>query len=223
MRCVVLVPLRLGTDQRRWQLWDWTRYYLEQIGWDIFIGDAPGETFNRSASVNVAARKAGRWDVALVGDADTVQQVSAVHEAAEVVSTGLVVPWTHRIKLSQEGTEKLARHGPGAVTDWDRDKRDTTRPWGGGATVVVSRTTFEAVGGFDEKFTGYGNEDLAFRAAIETLVGPTQRTAGLVWHLFHKPAPRVGTSRAATPENQLRWNLYRRARSDPAAMRELVG
>jgi hypothetical protein len=203
-------------------LWDWARPFLEQIGWPIFEGDAPHDVFNRSAAINAAARKAGEWDVALIADADTVQQVSAAHEAAEIAGDGLVIPWTHRIKLSAEGTEKLARHGTGAVTDWDRDKRDTTRPWGGGATVVVSRTTFEAVGGFDENFRGYGNEDLAFRAAVETLVGPTQRTAGLVWHLHHRPVPRVGTVLAATRENQTRWNLYRAANGKPDAMRELV-
>jgi hypothetical protein len=225
MRAVVLVPWR-PSDDRRQLLWDWTRPFLEEIGWELFTGDGGGEPFSRAAAMNAAAAAAGEWDVALLGDADTVQDVATAHRAAlQALEVGMVIPWSHRIKLSQAGTFKLARRGPEAVSDADRDPRDRTSPEGGGATVVVSRSAWDVVGGMDESFRGYGNEDLAFRAAIETLVigDGTPRADGVVWHLYHKPVRNVGTRLAATQSNRQRWDLYRKARWKPDAMRGLLG
>lgn len=225
MRAVILIAWRPGGDDRRRQLWDWTRAFLEEIGWPIVTADAPGEVFSRARALNVAARAAGKWDVALIGDADTVQDVDAAHRTlARTPEVGLVIPWTHRIKLSQEGTLKLVRGGPGAVTYHDRDPRDTTAPWGGGATLMVSRAAFQAVGGFDERFEGYGNEDLAFHAAVETLVvgAGAPHEAGLVWHLWHRPARMVGTKRAATRPNRELWDRYKAVRWNPEGMRALL-
>jgi hypothetical protein len=225
-KAVILVPFRDGSDDRRRQLWDWTRPMLDEIGWDVFTGAGPDGAFNRSAAINEAARAAGVWDLALIGDADTVQQVGPAHRAAERACAGgaLAVPWTHRVKLSAEGTDVLVRRGPGAVTDADRDQRDRTSPHGGGATIVVTREAFDAVGGFDERFDGYGNEDLAFRAAIETLVigNGAEREAGLAWHLWHKPQALVGSKRAATLPNQQLWERYRLARWKAKDMRAVI-
>jgi hypothetical protein len=74
----------------------------------------------------------------------------------------------------------------------------------------------------DARHVGYGNEDLSFKAAIETLVGPIRQIDGTCWHLFHRPARFVGTDRAATPANQELWNRYKAARGDPDAMRALI-
>lgn len=225
MRVVVLVPWR-PMDDRRQLLWDWTRPFLEELGWPIYEGDDGGETFSRAGAMNAAASDAGKWDVALLGDADTVQGLAAAHAAALRigVSGGAIRPWSHRIKLSQEGTFKLARVGPEQVCDCDRDKRDRTGAHGGGGTLMVGRAAWEEVGGMDTRFRGYGNEDLALVAALETLVldRGLPYLPGPIWHLWHKPQPGVGTARAATAANQERWRRYRDARWDPARMRELV-
>lgn len=225
VRAVVLVPWRPSDDRRR-ILWDWVRPFLSELGWPIIEGDDGKEPFSRAAAANAAATASGDWDVALLADADTVQDPRAAQHAARwaLETGGAVRPWTHRIKLSQPGTLKLVQSGPEAVCDCDRDRRDRTNPHGGGGTLVVSRAAWDAVGGMDEDFRGYGNEDLALRAAIETLVLGEGLPAvpGTIWHLWHQPAPRVGSARAATPANQERWNLYRAARWKPEAMRELV-
>lgn len=224
MKTVVLIPWRPKDDRRR-QLWDWTRYFLDELGWPIFTGDDGVEPFSRAAAVNAASERAGTWDVALIGDSDTVQQVRSAHEAAPLaLEHGLAIPWTRRLKLSQRGTALLVQKGPEAVKERvHRDPRDGTSPNGGGATVMVSREAWETVGGMDPVFRGYGNEDLAFGAALHTLyVKHAPRIEGTVWHLWHRPQMMVGTARAATLPNRERWELYQRAQGNPVAMRELV-
>lgn len=228
MNCVVLVPFRGGTDQRRWQLWDWTSWWLDRIlGWPIVVGDAGGETFSRAASVNAAAAAAGDWDVALIGDADTVQELEpAVYAAEQVALTdGACKPWQTRLKLSPQGTLKFAQRGPSAVGWNDRDRTDRTSAQQGGGTLMVSRSAWDAVGGMDPNFVGYGNEDLAFVAALETLVlgAPLEHTGGTCWHLHHRLARFVGTDRAATPANAQRWERYKAAAGDPTEMAKLIG
>jgi len=225
LRAVTLIPWRDGPDDRRRLLWDWVRPSLDEIGWPLITAPGPDGPFNRSAAINQAATLAGDWDVALIGDSDTIQQPGAVHEAVELAPEhGLVIPWTHRIKLNALGTDIAVRRGTGWVNDEYRDGQDRTSPFGGGGPVVVSRDAFDLVGGFDERFVGYGNEDLAFRAAVETLFIENQawRVGGMIWHLYHKPARFVGTSKAATPQNTSLWNRYQQAWWKPYEMTEVL-
>jgi len=211
-------------DERRIMLRDWTYYWFESlIGWPIFEGDTDDEDFCRAGAINAAARAAGDWDWALIGDADTVQMPEGL-EAARALGDPFSIPWDHRIKLSQPATQKFGREGPYVISDHDRDRRDGTSPRGGGATVFVSREAFETVGGFDESFKGYGNEDLAFVAAIETLVlgRGVAHLPGKVLHLYHPPRRFVGTRRAATVPNQERWDRYKAAAWNPEEMRALI-
>jgi hypothetical protein len=224
VKVVTLIPLRLGKDQRRRQLWDWTQPFLEELGWPIFTGDAPVVPFNRAAAVNAAAENAGDWDVALIGDADTIQEVAPAHEAAEIaLNLGACVPWTTRLKLSAYGSEKLVRHGTDSINPRrDVDRRDRTSQNGGGSTIMVARWAWDEVRGMDPAFNGYGNEDLAFAASLTTLVvDPMPWVKGTTWHLWHKPARGVGTAQAATVQNRRLWTRYERARGNKEAMRQL--
>jgi hypothetical protein len=225
VKAVILIPYRDGGNDRRAQLWDWTRWFLAKLNWPIVVGDGDGETFSRSAAINDAAKRAGAWDLALIGDADTVQDEDAARRGmARAAEVGMAIPWSHRWKLSAHGTDKLVRRGMGAVTHSDRDLRDRTSFDGGGATVCVSREAFDAVGGFDTRFASYGNEDHGFRASIETLCigNGSPREHGLVFHMWHQPVKFVGQRMAATPENRILWDRYKAARWKPEQMRALL-
>jgi hypothetical protein len=83
LKLVVLVPYRPNGgpvgERYRW-LWDHVRPRLEAIG-PVFTGEPRGETWARAEAVNVAAERAGKWDVALIGDCDTVPEEHAVRRA----------------------------------------------------------------------------------------------------------------------------------------------
>lgn len=58
--------------------------------------------------------------------------------------------------------------------------------------VAVSRSLLNEVGGFDERFVGWGGEDRAFQFACDTLAGPGERIDAMSYHLWHPSAPEKG-------------------------------
>lgn len=190
MNVAIVVPWRPG-DQQRERNWEWARPWWERFGWPIFevehSGDAP---FERSWCINEGARRAWPWDVLVVVDADVFEEdpaqvTSGVESAAE---TGrLTIPHTTGTDLSERGTRSLLIGQNG----WQRSvvkRREvcTSRVW------IMRRDLFAAVGGFDERFKGWGHEDVAAFHAMRTLRGCDQ-FPGVCYHLFHKPS--VATAR----------------------------
>ena len=81
---------------------------------------------------------------------------------------------------------------------------------------VTTRRTWEAHGGQDERFRGWGFEDAAWYLAHETLLGaPPQRHDGRVYALNHDVETRAGDQ---YERNTVLMQRYRDAAGDAAAM-----
>ena len=52
-----------------------------------------------------------------------------------------------------------------------------------GGISIIPRKNFEEVGGFDNRFEGWGGGDNAFGYAIDTLCGPYKRMHSNIFHL----------------------------------------
>lgn len=222
MRTVVLVPRRAGFEDRD-RLWHWCREWWRKNVPDIemFEGHHDHGLFNRSAAINLAARKAGEWDVALIIDADVIlddprQAYTAAHTAQEAGK--LVAAFTYRNNLSRRGTDKLlAGH---SKDDWSRDVERVYHDQHS-SVIAVPFELFNEVGGFDEGFRGWGFEDTAFAVATETFSGPRVTMPGIVWHLWHPTAPEKSHS-PARMANWNRVNRYKDIIGDRDAMRALL-
>jgi len=185
-RVAVLVPWRLS-DPHRERLWTFCKaWWLERHpDWPIFEAPGPVGLFNRAAAVNQAARQAGDWDVALVLDTDVIVNPEAVNEAVHRASTTgrLIITHSRRVDLTRNGTEKVLAgyRGP-----WTR-RPIMDRAWdvSESSCIAVPRTLFDAVGGFDERFAGWGYEDTAFVIACERTAG-FEKLPGDVFHLWHE-------------------------------------
>lgn len=225
-RVVVLVPRRDGNRERD-IVWAWVRrWWREQFPeWELFEGHHDEGLFNRSAAVNRAAGYADwqqphPWTVAVIIDSDVIGSPELVREAVRLaLDTGrMVLPFDVRHDLNQRGSQRVMA---GDQRSWLRWVHRTYTDMCSGINVL-SRTLWDAVGGFDEGFVGWGFEDNAFAAACETFSGqPLLKLPGEAWHLWH-PTAREGKRGTPThARNQARAQRYLEARGDRERTRQL--
>jgi glycosyltransferase involved in cell wall biosynthesis len=63
--------------------------------------------------------------------------------------------------------------------------------WGQGGLAIFSRSTWDAIGGFDSRFTGWGNEDNDFAERVRRSgrrVRWLERDAVSIFHVWHPPS-----------------------------------
>ncbi len=222
MKVAILVPWRAGNADRQ-KLWDFTKAWWQRDHptWTMYEAAGPLEgPFNRSAAINEAARTAGDWDVAVIIDADVIANADAVRNGVELaMATGqMVVTHDERVMLSKVGGRKVL---DGYRGSW-RSAGMVERVWQDSVScsVVVSRTLWDLVGGFDELFVGWGREDTAFRIAAETLTGkPLIRLSSELFHLWHPESPEARKASPIRKANEARHQRYVAARWN----REAVG
>jgi hypothetical protein len=208
LRTVILVPYR-PDGGRRDALWKFTRAWLEEHHPTdpIYIGKSPDGPFNRSAAINDASRQAGDWDVAVICDSDTVvppgQYAEAVRKAND---TGLLVSaLTKVVELTKDSTDQLLAGADVDISTLKKVKTRTKDDMTQSSVLAVPRDLWDAVGGFDEQFCGWGCEDNAFWLAATVLggKGPTRvpndaphsgrpvRIDGPAFHLWHELASKI--------------------------------
>jgi GT2 family glycosyltransferase len=191
MKARIVVP-RLADGGERDRLWEYCRRHWETElpALEIFEGHHEGDgPFNRAAAINCAAE--GEWDFAVILDSDTILDAEQVISGIELAQeTGaMVLPYKQRNMVSQAGTREILG---GYEGNWERwvEAREQNRV---SCCVIVPRPLWEAAGGFDERFEGWGGEDEAFEAACRG-VGGVQRLPGANWHLWHALSPHSDTS-----------------------------
>jgi hypothetical protein len=183
VKVAVCAPHRPVDDEREAN-WQRTRQQWQGLGWPVYTGNNEDTIFSRSKAINLAAAQAPDSDVLLVTDTDILlwspqQAVTAAEEAfahtAYVVAFGVlyVLDWedTRAVRAGAEPSPKMAIETLALI-------------WGG--LFAVSRKLFDRVGGFDERFTGWGAQDIGFMVACSTL-GEKRRVQGDAYHLRHNP------------------------------------
>src|SRR5699024_8181276 len=121
--------------------------------------------------------------------------------------------------LTKESTMKLLKTNPSWPLKMDIESH-TRRYQGVGGFNVLRKKHFEAVGGFEERFRGWGGEDVAFYHAMNTLCGSAQRLKMNLFHLWHPPIKAKGN-----PDHRLNLQLAKRYRSldgQPKRMRKII-
>ena len=173
-------PDRIANFARVRRAWD-------EMGIPVYTGDCEGD-WKRAHAVNAAVAQAGEADVLLISDSDillgapVIQTVAACKAAFS--GNAYVVAFTTLVYLDAKGSEF-----------WRQ-----SLIWGG--VFAIPRTLYDEVGGFDERFRGYGAEDKGFLVCASTLGGTKQRMSGYAYHLDHPEDP-LRTSEATKRGNRL--------------------
>lgn len=213
-----MVPRR--PERWRDRLWEFVRARVEaETDWPITEGLSVDGPFNRSRALNEAAEEAGQWDVAVILDADTVPDFERVRRAVARAA------WTRPLVCPQDTFRSLNRDGTRAVLAGGSAVEDAPKRWDypnpKSSCIVLSRETWELVGGFDERFEGWGFEDASFYHACEALVG-IERFEGPCWHLWHSRSPEKNPDFEAYQRNEALGARYKAARRDPETMRAIL-
>lgn len=196
---VILVPYRPASDRHRW-LWDMVRPHLEQFGWPIFVGSCEGP-WQRAVAVNNAAKQAGDWEIAFIADCDTLTDPDGIRRGVEWVRStrGACRPHDQRYMLDDKQSLQAVQRGVGSIP-----REQLKAPYAGGGLDIVHRDAWDAVGGFDENYVGWGWEDSEFH--VQLVVKSTwDRLPGVAFHLFHP-----STDPKPNPESRRRFQQTER-------------
>lgn len=218
MKAVILVPYRSdGAErERNWKIAK--DRWKELLPIPTFYGNSETEEFERAHARNQAARLAGDWDVALFADADIILRSIQQAEAAimRCYRTGAyTVAYSTLHYLTEDGTKYVSIEGSLSRADYDETVMHTWE-----CCFAVRRDVWDEVGGFDERFSGYGGQGLSFYYAASTLAG-RERIAGTAYHLAHKLVDR--TQEPHFLENMELCARYQAAVDNQHAMRLILG
>jgi hypothetical protein len=211
-----------GSDERR-AVFETVRGYWEASDWPLHVSRFARERAAARNEAALAAISAGA-EVLILNDADTLCLGGAVEQAAALAAEapGLVYCFDLYLRLTREATERMLELGPGAQWPLAFERQYFNAPSIG--CVALSTQTFLQTGGLDERYQGWGYEDLAFVDACQR-VAPLRRVPGPAFHLWHgerygdePEALSYGATMISAPldadpvraeQNRRRWRLDR--------------
>ncbi len=213
----VVVPWRGGCEWRE-AAWRYVaRWWAEaHPTWQVIAtGDGAVDGPWCKAAAVTAALPSADGDVLVVADADVV--CAGTLAAVDAVTSGLH-PWA----VPHHGVYRLTREATASVYT-GTTLPDTRQPRSllrgvvseayrgvpGGGLVVVPRDGWDTVP-MDARFTGWGQEDMAWGVAMTRLLGAPWRGMSPLVHLWHPPQVRHSRATGSAASVAL-WNRYRRA------------
>jgi glycosyl transferase family 7 (putative galactosyltransferase) len=200
MRVSVLVAFRDDSGAHvRQRLWDFVRGRVrsEHPDFEIVEGCDDGlDPFNKCQAINRAASVAS-GDVFYILDCDTYVVPGQVEEALlgiRCLPGHWWRPWTQKVKLSPEDTEQVLTLGEawdGTISKEAYRRAENRNGYWSSPPLMLPREMFERVGGMDERFVGWGQEDDGFAHSLRAFYGLAEGVSGQCAHLWH---PRIGKS-----------------------------
>ncbi|WP_239074967.1 galactosyltransferase-related protein [Streptomyces sp. SID10853] len=153
---------------------------------DNYLHHRDSGPFNKSAAVNHGVAEAAGDAILCLLDADMILPPTFLERMQSQVTAGSpLLPYEDALCLDFNSSARLAS----AVEEGNGTLRGTysgyllRRPPGG--CVMISSEDFQAIGGFDTRFSGWGGEDRDFINRLEA-IAPVRREPGILLHLLHE-------------------------------------
>lgn len=219
----------MGDDGQRDRCFGWVLAWWKSHFPDVHVcmGRNFDKPFHRGRARNDAFESAVA-DLIIVADADTVPNSDAIRAAllmVDIQEAPWVLPYGEEryYNLSENETDRILKSDPTAdllePSDPEQWEHKITS-WAG--CLVMHRTAWNELGGYDERFEGWGYEDNAFRLALDTLAGPHKRIDSYVSHLWHPIAPGTTFDSPTIGQNRTLFRAYERALGNETKMRKVL-
>lgn len=188
----VLIPWRTDNGPRQ-RVFDYLLPLWQSTGAQICVGeDDPEGPFNCSRAQNRAFRQA-KHDILYMIGADAIPDRDNLSFAENLLQPQTRHPsW---VPLFAE-TGYYSQDVTGRILAGERPERfalDYTLPFCTGP-VALTRDAYVATGGMDERFSGWGYEDAAFRQTLAGLFGAPPALPYTLRCLWHETDHRIAVS-----------------------------
>lgn len=180
----VLVPWR-SEDPQRIRVWDYVKWEWSLLGVELCAASDGRDhgPFNTSKACNNAFKMSTKNWLVTTG-ADVIPDWGMISIGLHIADTNGLrwVPLGNRTEyFNAEATERILH-----TKKWWAETTDPlyTVPFQTGI-MLIRRDLYLETGGHDERFTGWGGEDAAFRRSVHVLGGdsePVPLTLRCLWH-----------------------------------------
>lgn len=241
----ILIPFST-TDHIRRRNFRWLlRYWRHELPHaEIIIGKSNSKVFCKGEALNNALKRS-RGKILVVLDADALLEGRTIERCADRILEELhrghhlwYVPYRHLYRLTRQETERIIHSDP------KHPYRPHTPPpnscienqgdfakYGARYAAMVTifpREALKYIKCFDERFKGWGGEDIALLRALDTLFGKHKTVRGAVFHLWHPfhghtYKERVWDNQENPNANSRLANKYNAATRSPHRMGIIVG
>jgi len=235
----LLVPFREDSSGSRTAPFEWLRaYYRKHLpDAETVIGECAGEPYSKSVALNAAAKLA-HGDIYVLLDADTWSSPVAIERCADEIRGTKMPLWfmPHHVayRLKRKLSDAILKKDP-ATYKFNvfpaADQLEARCPGAHGFCQIISAAGWRKVGGYDERYRGWGAEDGSFIRAADTLYGQHTRTRDVVISLWHD-RPGMGSKMRRHWDDGVHFkknsvsqklaSMYLAADGDARAMRKLV-
>lgn len=244
-KITLLVPFR-ADNRYRARIWQWLeRYWQRELPEaELIVCTDDGKPFCKTAAFNRGFAQAN-GDIIVLLDADCYIRGQVIRDCADKIRSsrrrGLplwYVPYRRFYRLSETASKRLIASDPAdpvrfpdppAFDDFENPEAALSGHWWGALIQIMPREAFARAGGMDERFRGWGSEDVGFMQAVDTLYGKHKTSNNPVYHIWHpvitdpaKRFRRLWEYQQTAGSNDFLANRYRAARGDAEAMRKVV-
>lgn len=238
----IIIPFQ-SKEPHRVKSFNWTlRYWLSHLPQaEIIIGKSHQTPFCKTEAFNNAIKQS-RGEVLVLIDSDAYLDYKVVLKCVKRILEDpkdklWFVPYRNLYRLNEEATRHILKSNPTNPLQIPYPPKEswivgekTGSKYGhryGAMAIIIPREAYDTLGCFDERFKGWGGEDVSILRALDTLYGKHKTTKNPIYHLWH---PTIGTNyknRAWEGQKYFNYNgnlalRYHRATRNFSLMRNLV-
>lgn len=238
----LLIPFSSKNPERRYVLKWLIQYWKSELPEaEIVIGRCRDRIFCKGKALNDAVKRSS-GEVLVILDSDAYLPGRIIDRCANRIIEEKhnhlwYVPYRRLYRLTKAATRIILDSDPQnplrvsspPPPEWIENQGDRSK-YGhryGAMIMMFPREAFDILGCFDERFRGWGGEDIALLRALDTLYGKHKTTRNDILHLWH---PFIGTDyKSRMWEGQDHANInshlankYHKASRRPSAMKRII-